>query len=285
MKANRSNSESQTKKFNRCTLDVREIPLERFRLERDGRKWKQSARSRSDLLSRLATYANPDGTFESEDRKKNFSPSAAKLLRSYVESTLYRLTNDLCQLGLLSWEREKKHYGRRTYRIHFQPEKHLPYSQEQLPHSQKTPFTTLGDNTFHHARCYHLPYSPESKQNTRLADSSSTPLRLLEPLPSLRATSLRAGAAEHFSPNTLDSKAADDDQNHRRRLKETALSRFKEKYGDRFNPTIVEHCGDLIEEQVRLETTTITSADHFVTAMENEGRKRGLLPPDDDRSR
>jgi hypothetical protein len=272
LKANRSNSESQTKKFNRCTLDVREIPLERFRLERDGRKWKQSARSRSDLLSRLATYANPDGTFESEDRKKNFSPSAAKLLRSYVESTLYRLTNDLCQLGLLSWEREKKHYGRRTYRIHFQPEKHLPYSQEQLPHSQKTPFTTLGDNTFHHARCYHLPYSPESKQNTSLADSSSTPLRLLEPLPSLRATSLCAAAAEHFSPNTqLDSK-------DRRRLKATALSGFKKKHGDRFNLATVELLWNLIEERMLAKATTITSTNYFVTALENEGKKQGLFP-------
>jgi hypothetical protein len=157
--------------------NVRDIPLERFRMERDGRKWKQAARSRSDLLLKLATYANPDGTFESEDRMKNFSPSAAKLLRHYTERTLYRLTNDLCQLGLLSWEREKKHYGRRTYLIRFQPGKHRPYSQE-------TPVTMTDDNTSHHDRCYHLPHSPESEQSTRVADSSSTSVRLLEPLPS-----------------------------------------------------------------------------------------------------
>lgn len=186
-------------KFNRCTLNVRDLPLERFRLERDGRKWKQAARSRSDLLSRLATYANPDGTFESEDRKKNFSPGAEKLLRHYAERTLYRLTNDLGQLGLLSWERENKHYGRRTYRIHFQPEKHLPHSQNHLPHSQKTPATMTGDNTCHHDRCYHLPHSPESKQGTRLADSSSTSIRLLESLPS--PVGVRSAEAES-SPNT-----------------------------------------------------------------------------------
>ena len=154
MNANRSNAESQRKRhqpldpaakqFNRCTLNVRDFSLEYFRLPRDGRKWRQAARSRSDLLLKLSTYANPDGTFKSEDGKKNFSPSAKKLQRHYAKKTLYRLTNDLRELGLLSWERERKHYGRRTYRIHIQIEnaaKHLPDQvsdsrEKQVPHSQ-----------------------------------------------------------------------------------------------------------------------------------------------------
>jgi hypothetical protein len=186
VQTNRSNSESQTKKFNRCTLNVRDLPLERFRLQSDGRKWKQAARSRSNLLLKLATYANPDGTFESEDRKKNFSPSTKKLQQHYAKRTLYRLSNDLSRLGLLSWEREKNHYGRRTYRIYFRPEKQVPHSQDQVPHSQKTGATMAPDNRSHHGTCYQGSHSPESQQSTGLADSSSTGPRLLESLPSER---------------------------------------------------------------------------------------------------
>jgi hypothetical protein len=126
------------KKFNRCSLQVRRIPLDNFRLPTDGRKWHQSARSRYSLLLKISTYANPDGTFQSKDGKTNFSPSAKTLQRHIAKKTLYRLTNDLRELGFLSWKREQEHYGRRTYTVHFQPNKHLSYSRKkQVSYSQE----------------------------------------------------------------------------------------------------------------------------------------------------
>jgi hypothetical protein len=149
MKNNRHDSKPQSKKRRsldsrkssrkkpiRCSLDVRQLPIERFRLPTDGRKWRQAARSRYSLLGTLAGYANPDGTFENEDRTKNWSPGAKKLLRHYAKNTFYRLSNDLRELGLLSWQREQKHYGRRTYQIHFTALKQVPHSQEQVSDSQ-----------------------------------------------------------------------------------------------------------------------------------------------------
>jgi hypothetical protein len=200
-------------KFNRCTLIVRGLPLERFRLQRDSRKWKQAARSRYDLLLKLATYANPDGTFESEDHKNNFSPSTKKLQQHYAKRTLYRLANDLSLLGLLSWEREKNHYGRRTYRIHFQPEKQVPHSQDQVPHSQdqvphsqKTRATMAPVNKSHHGTCYQVSHSPELKQSTALAANDGRSLRLLESLPSTRpgAVAVSYDQNDRRRPSLLD---------------------------------------------------------------------------------
>jgi hypothetical protein len=193
-------------KFNRCTLIVRGLPLERFRLERDGRKWKQAARSRYDLLLKLATYANPDGTFESEDHKKNFSPSTKKLQQHYAKRTLYRLANDLSLLGLLSWEREKNHYGRRTYRIHFQPEKQVPHSQDQVPDSQKTGATMAPDNKSHDGTCYQVSHSPQSEHITTLAATDGRSLRLVESLPSTRpgAAAVSYDQNDRRRPSLLD---------------------------------------------------------------------------------
>lgn len=144
----------------KCSQVVRNIPLERFRLPADGRKWKQAARSRSGLLSRLATYANGDGTFVRNGR--NYSPSLETLQKHVGHGSYYRLTEDLQNLRLLSWIRER-HYDRRIYTIHLenasedsqekqvpdslsetgptfnnQDEKQVPDSAEQVPHSQKT---------------------------------------------------------------------------------------------------------------------------------------------------
>jgi hypothetical protein len=270
VKPNRSNAESQIKKFNRCTLNVRDLPLERFRLQRDGQKWKQAARSRFDLLLKLSTYANPDGTFESEDGKKNFSPSAKTLLRHYAKRSLYRLTNDLCQLGLLSWEREKNHYGRRTYRIHFQHEKQVPHSQNQVPDSQKTGATTAPDNRCHDGHCYQMPDSPELTQNTGLVAADLAVLRLLEPLPSSRRA---AAVVDHHHPEPK----FDDDHNNRRRerqhLRATALSRFRKKYGNEFDPRELEQRMDGIEKRADATGTRIMSAEYFEAGLENEARK------------
>jgi len=150
----------------KCSLQVRNIPLERYRLSTDGRKWKQAARGRSGLLLRLSSYANGDGTFVRNGR--NYSPSLKTLLNHVAHGSYYRLVDDLRSAGLLSWTREK-HYERRIYTIHIpesgpksDPEQipdsgttgptfdddredqvphsqdQVPHSSEQVPHSQKT---------------------------------------------------------------------------------------------------------------------------------------------------
>jgi hypothetical protein len=115
----------------KCSIDVRNLSLESFRLPTDGRKWKQAARSRSALLCRIASYANPDGTFIGQCGQ-NWSPSLRTLLKHISQKSYYRLTDDLQRLGLLSWTRER-HHERRAYTIH------LP---EQVSDSPQNPSGT-----------------------------------------------------------------------------------------------------------------------------------------------
>jgi hypothetical protein len=129
---------AMSKKFNRCTIQIRKLPLEVFRLPRDGRKWKQLARSRYGLLLEISTFANGDGSFLSPDAKINFSPSSTKLLVHRSEDTLYRLADDLRELGLLSWHRNN-HYGRRFYEIHL--------SGKQVRYSPENTSDIRGENT------------------------------------------------------------------------------------------------------------------------------------------
>jgi len=117
----------------KCSQQVRSIPLERYRLPDDGRKWKQAARSRSDLLVRLSTYANGDGTFVRNGR--NYSPSFETLEKHVARKSFYRLTDALQAAGLLSWTRER-HHDRRVYAIHL-PEQ-VSHSQEKLPETGAT---------------------------------------------------------------------------------------------------------------------------------------------------
>jgi len=125
-------------KFIRCLLDVRKIPLESFRHPRDGKKWKQRARSRYHFLCKLAGDANPDGTFKKENGVINFSPGVKKLLLHMAERSLYRMTTELRELGYLSWDREKNNYGRRIFQIHFSGQKHRPdTSPERVPDTQE----------------------------------------------------------------------------------------------------------------------------------------------------
>jgi hypothetical protein len=113
---------TKTDKPIRCLLDIREIPLEYFRHPRDQRKWKQAARGRYDLLYKISSWADPDGSVG------RFSPSMKRLEQHYGHGSLYRRMDDLRDLGFLNWQREKSHYGQRQYEIRV-PEgviKHLP---------------------------------------------------------------------------------------------------------------------------------------------------------------
>jgi hypothetical protein len=144
------------KLFSACLLAVRAMPIERFRLPADGRKWKQLAASRASFLESLASRANPDGTFLRGE--VNYSPSEIRLARRTSPRSVYRITDALRELGLLTWER-RNNYSRRIYVIHFR-EEHLPDSSEntcQIRHKSPagfkiTPVTMAGDNTCHYDR-------------------------------------------------------------------------------------------------------------------------------------
>ena len=114
----------------KCTIAVRRIPLEQFRLESDGRKWNKQARDRRALLLELATYANGDGTFG------KFSPSIRTLIETgRSRATLYRHLNDLKELRHLDWTREK-HYCKREYRISLPAEVEKQVSDSEENRSQ-----------------------------------------------------------------------------------------------------------------------------------------------------
>jgi hypothetical protein len=130
---------SQVKKSPSLTVTIRRLPLERFKVPNDTRKWRAAARTRRALLLELASYANEDGTFTRtlpSGVERNYSPSAETLEKSWARRTLYRREDDLRDLGLLCWTR-LDHYSRRRYRINvygfdLNP-KQVPYSKNSVP--------------------------------------------------------------------------------------------------------------------------------------------------------
>jgi hypothetical protein len=130
----------------KCSRQVRDLPLERFRLPLDGRKWRVLARQRRALLLDISQYANRDGTFRrqlsGQAESVNFSPSAERLLKHWANGSLYRYQNDLRLLDLLDWGRPNRQH-RRIYVITvdapypFRPE-HLHDSKtKHVPNSEK----------------------------------------------------------------------------------------------------------------------------------------------------
>jgi hypothetical protein len=78
-----------------CVRDLRDAPLEEFRLPDDSqRQWKQVARNRQALANFLATYADGDGS--------RVSPSIATMMLHFgwSKATNCRLLKDLETLGL-----------------------------------------------------------------------------------------------------------------------------------------------------------------------------------------
>jgi hypothetical protein len=80
----------------RLSRDLRNIPVDRYRLPRDGRKWKSIARKRMGLAEWLATHGDPDGS--------NIRPAVRSIIRHFGWSrgkTFYLLA-DLKELRLLN---------------------------------------------------------------------------------------------------------------------------------------------------------------------------------------
>lgn len=124
-----------------CSRAVRDLPLKRFCLPTDGRKWRVLARQRRALLLDISEYANGDGTFEravsGQAEPVNFSPSIERLLKHWAHGPLYRYQNDLRLLHLLDWIRPDHHH-RRIYRITvYAANPYTPREEEQVPDSQK----------------------------------------------------------------------------------------------------------------------------------------------------
>jgi hypothetical protein len=78
----------------RCVRDVRDLPLEAYRLPNDGRKWKSLCKERQRLAMLLATYADPDGT----NIKVGTDKLAGRL--GWAPNTLFDRLDDLTELGL-----------------------------------------------------------------------------------------------------------------------------------------------------------------------------------------
>jgi hypothetical protein len=271
-------------KFNRCTIQIRKLPLETFRLPRDGRKWKQLARSRYGLLLEISTFANGDGSFLSPDPKINFSPSFTKLLVHRSRDTLYRLANDIRELGLLSWHRNN-HYGRRFYEIHL-PEKQVRYSPENRSDIRGENRSDIQNNT--------------SDQEDVITGPTSRPYPSLESLPSGGSPSAsppfvsdanqfcetggeHASHHHRFSPNTENRKPKPDDDEcvspravvpetpeiRIQRLKDSALAKIKIKYGLQ-RPDDDSFIRDQFDEYESNAKRPPISENFFLTAFDNE---------------
>jgi hypothetical protein len=177
------NTDSKKKsQANRCSIAVRNLPLERFRLPRDGRKWRQLARVRSAVLLYLSTFASGDGSFTLDE--KNFSPSLKRLLTKYARATLFRRLDDLWDLALLSWSRPSRS-GRRIYAI--DPSAEFP-SEEQIRKLRETRRSHIRPSEVSYSQEKHVSYS-------NVGGLTSEPKGGLtsEPVPSLEEPSYSLG--------------------------------------------------------------------------------------------
>jgi hypothetical protein len=106
---------AKTSVMNQCLIRVSALPLERYRLPDDGRKWTR-ARNRQSVLNFLARFANDDGTFLR--RATNYSPGELRLMKHFHFSRQWVeiLLDDLHQLGFLNWTRANRQ-AQREYTV------------------------------------------------------------------------------------------------------------------------------------------------------------------------
>ena len=104
---------TNTRKPNKCLIEIKRLPLDRFRIPSPGRKWKHIARQVQALLMYLATFANGDGTFNHGD--VDYSPSVKTQAEHFGFSRrwIYTLQDNLKALGFLTWERLNRQEGRK----------------------------------------------------------------------------------------------------------------------------------------------------------------------------
>jgi hypothetical protein len=95
-------------RFLKLSRDLREVPVERYRLPTDGRKWKAIARERMALAEWLSTYGDADGT--------RIWPSVGSMVLHFGWSRgkMFYLLADLRKLKLLDGEPAGRRGGART---------------------------------------------------------------------------------------------------------------------------------------------------------------------------
>jgi hypothetical protein len=81
--------------FKNCLFNVCDIPLENFKMAKDGRKWKRAAGNRQTVLIHLAKHANADGT--------SARPSIAKLMAKtgFCHGKVCYIIDDLKVMGYI----------------------------------------------------------------------------------------------------------------------------------------------------------------------------------------
>jgi len=92
----------------KCLIEVRNQPLEAFKMPRDSRKWRQASRSRFSVLEFLASFADGDGNCG------KYSPDVERQMKrhGFTRQWLYRILDDLHELGFLNWARSNRHEKR-----------------------------------------------------------------------------------------------------------------------------------------------------------------------------
>ena len=95
----------------RLSRDLRNVPLHKYRLPTDGKKWKPIARQRMALAEWLATHGDPDGS--------RIYPGEPSMTRHFGWSrrTTFNRLKDLKTLGLLSSEGLTSEHGTRKRRM------------------------------------------------------------------------------------------------------------------------------------------------------------------------
>jgi hypothetical protein len=178
-----------------CSRAVRDLPLERFRLPRDGRKWKSIARYRAAVLEHISHWANGDGSFvrdvKGAPKPINYSPSEKRLTRRFAKATLYRRTKELWILDLLDWERPTRQ-SRRIYTINatapypFLPrETDVSDSDEKDVSNSKLEVSDSGEDVSDSAEgrltSETVPSLPSLPSNTR--EDAANPAAFIPPVP------------------------------------------------------------------------------------------------------
>jgi hypothetical protein len=221
----------------------------------------------------LASFANADGTFRDAEKGIDYSPSAKTALQHFSKHSFYRLSSELKELGVLSWDREIT-YGRRNYRIHFDspvphgptPE-HVPHSQNQVPHSEKD----VSDSQKH---------VPPTVQETGSMAENNPPL---EPLPT----------ENQNHPSEIDQGRSDDEnssaqsfsnadfKNKPERTRETgssmkmeAFENLERKYSD-CHPGYIWKTIEVVEQRANHAGSAPKSAKYYILSVDKEVEKYG----------
>lgn len=170
-----SRGQNQGQEKTKCSRTVRDLPLERFRLPLDGRKWKSLASTRAAVLLHLSTFANGDGTFQrtppGRAHPRNYSPSEKRLTQRFAKATLYRRTLDLRMLDLLDWDRPTRS-SRRVYTITAD----RPYPDDFLPRVGHIPDSSIEDVS--HSTGCDVSYSEEKDVSDSQSDVSDSRLEV-----------------------------------------------------------------------------------------------------------